>query len=228
MEENDRKVRETYRKKIKGRTSLNMLTKPRRKKKSKERKTYRGFASSRNDNSSTNQTKAQQMDEKIIVPQEKDTLIRKLAHYINQLSSEERSIRIGAAKYVNRALLVGCKESKTRAEVWSECLMKPILKLVADPVECVREISLELIRGCATLPEVDFGASLPYLFPVLMDRIPEHYAYDEATNVFVADVKSHESHLRGRISENQIEKTKSSWSVVSCLTTARTKFKRLP
>ena len=137
-----------------------------KKKKSKAKRTYRGFVQ----NNSTNQTKAQKdsVDEKMIVPQDKDTLIRKLAHYVNQLSSEERSKRIGAAKYVNRALLVGCKESKTRAEVWSECLMKPILKLVADPVECVREISLELIRGCATLPEVDFGASLPYLFPVLM------------------------------------------------------------
>ena len=76
MEENDRKVREAYRKKIKGRTSLNTLTKAKtKKKKSKAKRTYRGFVQ----NNSTNQTKAlkDSADEKMIVPQDKDTLIRK-------------------------------------------------------------------------------------------------------------------------------------------------------
>ena len=206
MEENDRKVREMYRKKIKGRTSLNALTAPRSKTKLKAKKTYRFCKVSK----PKGQTKADERENEaqVTIQQDKDTLIRKLALHVNQLSSGERSKRIGSARHIRNVILVGCKESKTRAEIWSEFLMKPVLKLVADPVECIREVSLELTRGCATLPGVDFGASLPYLFPVLMDRIPENYAYDESTKVFVADLTSHESHLRGRISENQIEKTK--------------------
>ena len=78
MEENDRKVREMYRKKIKGRTSLNALTAPRSKCKTKlkAKKTYRFCKVSK----PKGQTKADERenDAQVTIQQDKHTLIRKL------------------------------------------------------------------------------------------------------------------------------------------------------
>ena len=211
MEENDRKVSEAYKKRIKGRTSLNTLTAIKRSKRrvdKKKKKSYRfNTTTLKNQTKNMNEETVTITTTKSFQQEDKDTLIRKLAHHVNQLSSEEeRSKRQRAAKHIRDVLVV--QTSKVRADVWSELLMKSVLKLVSDPIESIRDIALEMIHSNATLPEVDFGASLPYLFPVLMDRIPNNYAYDESTKVFVADIKSHESHLRGRVSENQIENTR--------------------
>ncbi len=99
------------------------------------------------------------------------TVLASLSRHINCLSDSNRATRKRALESIRKVLFPA--DTSLASDVLHDVLVeliKPLLKLVSDPVEKCRELTVGLLRQClchVTSPE----AFLPYIIPVLEQRL---------------------------------------------------------
>eukprot|EP00644_Phytophthora_capsici_P010886 jgi/Phyca11/104048/e_gw1.9.355.1 len=133
-----------------------------------------------------------------------------LAKVLNQLASEQRSIRKKAANALERRYLPDNTKEQTppATDEFTE-MAKLLFKRFNDPVEKVREICIRITTKCIA-EEEDLLRYLPYLIPAITNRINSQYGYDEENQVFSRDQFLHDAFKRGRVyvAENQVARVK--------------------
>jgi hypothetical protein len=128
-----------------------------------------------------------------------EELVMRLQRPIQQTKDENLSIRRSAMQYLHDLLLHKLKDKlpDSTMNLLLDELSKPILRRFGDSgAEKIRELAVDimtyLIKRCRNLVGL-----LPYLFPVVMDRLGRQYGFDTETNIFIHDVEAHEKWKRG-------------------------------
>jgi len=76
-------------------------------------------------------------------------------------------------------------------------LQKPLLKRLSDPSERCRELSISILIEFFLILD-DFGPTLPYLFPAVIERCSDDFTIDFEEGIVVRDIEEHEAKRRGR------------------------------
>eukprot|EP00045_Choanoeca_perplexa_P009487 m.91812 g.91812 ORF g.91812 m.91812 type:complete len:863 (-) comp14918_c0_seq1:131-2719(-) len=104
-----------------------------------------------------------------------DDLVQSIQRDINCAAEDDRHVRKAAVKALHVALFGGITPNDTtpvqEAAIIKAAfphLLKPLLKLYADPTEKVRELSIDLLTKGIKL---NFQGFLPYYVPVVLGRI---------------------------------------------------------
>jgi len=128
-----------------------------------------------------------------------EDLIARLQRPIQQTQDEKLSVRKVAMESIHNLVCVELKDRLPDATMTLllDELSKPILRRFADNgADKIRELAIDimtyLIARCRNLLGL-----LPYLYPVLMDRLGNQHGFDSETNIFVHDVEGHEAWKRG-------------------------------
>ena len=116
---------------------------------------------------------------------------------INCLDSEELHLRKGALKTLRDIFDTDLRPSDEVCDELYEEMMKPLLKRFADGSEVCRMGSIWLVDFFLSLT-LDMGQSLPYLFPVIVERSSLNFGYDEEAKEFVRNPEKFEAKRRGK------------------------------
>lgn len=128
-----------------------------------------------------------------------EELVMRLQRPIQQTKDESLNVRRSALQLIHDLICIKLKDKlddKTMTLLLDE-LSKAILKRFADcGGEKIRELAVDimtyLISRCLNLIGL-----LPYLYPVVMDRLGHQHGYDTETNIFIHDVELHKAWKRG-------------------------------
>ncbi|XP_062515941.1 dynein axonemal assembly factor 5-like [Corticium candelabrum] len=99
-----------------------------------------------------------------------EEICQKLQRDVNCLTDENRNTRRRALEKIKRETLPNPSLSSTVISSLAEIMLKPLLKMVSDPVEKCRNLAIEIITGhCELVDKVD--CFLPYILPVAVSRV---------------------------------------------------------
>jgi dynein assembly factor 5 len=97
-------------------------------------------------------------------------LKQKLQRDVNCLGDEDRNTRRRALEKIKRETLPTPPVPKAVINSLADRLLKPLLKVVSDPVERCRNLAIEIMAGhCELVDNVD--TFLPYIIPVAVSRL---------------------------------------------------------
>ena len=100
-----------------------------------------------------------------------ENVMRNVTRNINGLADENRNTRKRALEGIRKETLSGTTQLKRDElqEVFDQ-LVKPLLKILSDPVEKCRQLSVDLIAECVKLVQ-DPSEYLSFVVPVLTQRL---------------------------------------------------------
>jgi hypothetical protein len=127
-------------------------------------------------------------------------LLRSLARDVNGLSDPSAMTRKKSADKMFEVLFGSTVHKDEVLQELFDDLYKPLFKRFDDPTEKVRERCVDMSRLFFEKLE-DLMPPLPYLFPAIISRCSDNWAYDVEQQQFVRDLEYHEAFRRGRALE---------------------------
>ena len=98
-----------------------------------------------------------------------EEILKNIARHINCLADENRNARKRAIEGIRKETIGKKTSNAVLQSVLSE-ILKPLLKLVSDPVEKCRELTITYLKDCVLcIPRPQ--EMLPFIMPVLVQRL---------------------------------------------------------